>query len=378
MWIPALEKRMMNRLFLWIALGLLFLGVKTSCAEAQGTYYDGNIVVDSIHASIIIDQDAALRAEYTLINRGDTDEEIELDHPSPTVILTIKDEELVNPLSLKPYEEVLVAATDTIPVGPSPYQTVTFIPSLLFNGMRNAERAKEFKVQFTMPEGVEQIVGSNTEWTSTSFNDSGRLTLSWESYDRYPTMLSISWTTLDVDLYVSKTASPVRIENPEDVITVVVTIENRGEQIVEGIVLSDDFFPREFEPVEPQGSFTLTSSIESDPHIFWRQEILRLEPGQEESFTYQVRSLLSDQTVDDILLKPCQVRVEGILVAASNQSVVINDIGSISPKDQVPAAIAVPTWPIILLILGSLLGVGFILTAIFLTIRNRRIRNASP
>ena len=69
-------------------------------AHAQQIFYDGDIVIDSIRADVVIGDEAGVFIEYLLINEGDEEETVSLAYPSVPVQLRSGDQMAEDPLVL--------------------------------------------------------------------------------------------------------------------------------------------------------------------------------------------------------------------------------------------------------------------------------------
>jgi len=79
---------------------------------------------------------------------------------------------------------------------------------LFFDDMANAQRIKKYSVQLVLPEGVNRIVSSSLPYDGSAIQE-GRLIVTWDKEDIYPSALNVSWTTLDVDIAAVKKLRPV-------------------------------------------------------------------------------------------------------------------------------------------------------------------------
>jgi hypothetical protein len=365
----------MNTKRVWIVLiTLMSLLTVLGEAHAQQIFYDGNIVIDSIRADVVIGDEASVFIEYLLVNEGDEEENVSLAYPSVPVQLRSGDQMVGDPLVLGPHEEMRISLSYVDEISEEATRSFGFSPGLTFNDMPNGHRVRRYAVGILLPEGVSSIIGSNKPHSAMELTDQGRAYYSWDFTDVYATSLSILWSTLGVDLSVAKSVSPEKITSPDQVLQVEVTIQNQGGDAVSNITLTDDYVPSDFEAVEPLDDFTLTDLEQSDPRLFWGQTIEVLKPGDTQTFRYSVRYIGDTSTIHDFILAATRVTVDDQFVSVSNQVRLSKLVGArlaseLMEEQETPT----PTSKLLLLLagLGVLLGVVMVLVGVVLFRRQR-------
>jgi len=344
-------------------------------ADAESMFYDGDIIIDSIIAYVRIEAEADIFMEYTLTNRGEEEESVDLAFFQTPVTLWFGDDEVVNPVTFAPYEEKTLTLSFTADIRGENTKAFTLNPTLTLDDKLSSERVESIRVDMILPQGVKNIISSNKNNYRTSMNESGRLLYSWDSKDTYPTNIDILWSTLDVVLSVSKAASPQRITEQDQAITVEVIIENMGDREVSNIVLVDDFLPTDFEAVEPLQELFIPEGDESDPRLFWMKEIEQLQPGESKVFHYTVRYIGDVSTIVVISLEPCTVMVDGNLISVSNEVRMRKMVGA-SLAEEAPEVIEeLPEGPsilfVILVAVGVMAGMAMIVAGFVIAKRRR-------
>ena len=365
----------MNTKRVWIVIFVLMcLLTIPGESHAQQIFYDGNIVIDSIHADVVIGDEASVFIEYLLINEGDEEESITLVYPSVPVQLRIGDQIVENPLVLGPHEEMRISLSYVSEISEGATRSFSFSPSLTFNDLPNGHRVRRFAVGMLLPEGISSIIGSNKPYSAVELTGQGRAYYTWDFTDIYATRLSILWSTLGVDLSVEKSVSPEKITSPDQVLQVEVTIQNQGSDAVSNITLTDDYVPSDFEAVEPLDDFTLTDLEQSDPRLFWSQTIAVLQPGDTQTFRYSIRYVGDTSTIHDFILAATRVTVDDQFVNVSNQVRLSKLVGAqlftgLIEEQEVSTPSSM--LPLLLAGLGVLLGIVMLLVGVILFRRQR-------
>jgi hypothetical protein len=343
-------------------------------AHAQQIFYDGDIVIDTIRADIVIEDEAGVFIEYLLVNEGDEEETVSLAYPSVPVQLLSGDQMVGDALVIGPHEEMRISLSYVDEISEEATRSFSFSPGLTFNEMPNGHRVRRYAVGILLPEGVNKIIGSNKPYSAMKLTDQGRAYYTWDFTDVYATSLSILWSTLGVDLSVEKSVSPERITSPDQVLQVEVTVQNQGSEAASNITLTDDYVPSDFEAVEPLDNFNLTDLEQSDPRLFWSHTIDVLQPGDTQTFRYAVRFVGDTSTIHDFMLSATRVTVDDQFVGVSNQVRLSKLVGAQLASELMEGHEA-PTpsslLPLLLAGLGVLLGVVMVLVGVILFRRQR-------
>ncbi len=126
------------------------------------------------------------------------------------------------------------------------------------------------------------------------------------------------WTSLGIDLDVTKSVSPQAITERNRDLKIEITVQNRGEMGVDNLTLSDDFVPSHFEAIEPRSEFYTPDSNRSDPRVIWRKDLGDIKAGERKRVSYTIRYIGSLSQPYDIKLTPTAVFQKGTLVGISN------------------------------------------------------------
>jgi len=321
-------------------------------------FYTGNIATDSLSAEIDVNQNASVTVEYTLINRGEEKEEVNLGFSPENAMALLDGEELSNPVSFAAGEMQKLSLSYSMEVGTEDYKVIVFNTVLLFNGKSNSQTISNYRLKAILPNGINRLVHSNRPYETTS--EDGRVAVIWTESNIYSIPLSFSWSTIDVDIAATKKATPSAISSPNEVVKIEVTIQNNGDEEARDIELYDDFFPTLFEAVEPLEEFKLVQPEESDPHLYWTKKVDSLQPGESQDYTYSIKvKVLSPET----RLNPLTILVNGTPVAASNDII-------IHGETEEPYELAEREFPTLYMIIGAVVVVAII--ASVLVIRSRK------
>jgi hypothetical protein len=365
---------MKHRMVIMLGTSLLVLIAAQSVA-AQDLFYSGTITIDDIEVVIDIGDEAAISAVYVLTNRGDVNESVTLGVPEREAAFWEGDDHVTGPITFQSREIKTIQVRYTATVGGTGTRTLSFTPAITLNGAFHPKPPARVSVTVWLPEGVQKILHSNIELSPHPPDANGRVAYSWEEFNIYPTSFTILWSTQQLDLSVEKSASPSRIEEPNQHITVQLVIQNHGEDVIEDIVLMDDFVPSEFEGVEPMDEFWAPEVEESDPHLYWAKHIDELRPGEEMTVQYVLKYIGDTSMVYTIQLKPCRVTAGGLLVGVSDRVPLYQRVGVTIDTEmgvEAPAEEAgiPPTW-LLIAFLGAALGIGLILAGAFIAWRRR-------
>jgi len=308
-----------------IALIIVMLSLGTLCpfqlALAGDLFYAGNIITDSIAIRVEADDEATVNAVYLLTNRGRYNEKVDLQFAQSPVPLEADGEELCNPVVFEPYEKKSINLTHNLNITGETTKTLSFDPTILLNGKPNSEPTKALLIKVFLPQGISGLAWTNQEPHEEGFED-GRKFYSWSSVDIYPTILCLKWSTLQVELSVEKSVTPQEITTLNQIISVQINLQNKGDTAVKEISLTNKYSGFEFAPVYPWWEFG-----KQEPWLLWRENIYSLEPGETRTLAYFMRYVgLSSQSYD-FDLEPCVITVDGHLVVVSNKVRMSQSVG---------------------------------------------------
>jgi len=305
-------------------IGILVLCLADTASASL--FYGGNVSIESITADIVIDDSANVAVGYVLVNEGGKAESVSLGSPESTDLWE-GNAKLSNPVVFGANESKTLESTYAGEVKGDATKTFSFDPKITINNKSSSKSVEEYLVKILLPKGVEGIIWSNKGYLSSGI-ENGRASYLWAESDVYPTTLTIKWSTLGVSLSAEKNASPQKITEPGQAITVGIVLENRGVKVVDGILLTDDYVPSDFEAVEPREDFILDGDNSSEPHLFWIKRIDPLQPGERRAFSYSVRYVGDVSQIHGFSLKPVTVTVGGHLVAVSNEVLMTKMVGA--------------------------------------------------
>jgi hypothetical protein len=311
---------------IWLAGWLIALTAAVSLlVPASGVaqaplFYTGAIVIDSVSAVVDVTDRVEVTVDYRLVNDGTAAESVALSFVPADASAKIDGHELNNPVSFEPGSERNLSISYSMAMAPTGSPSIQFSSILLLNDMATAERVRSYEVRLVLPEGGDKLIYSSMAYDDATYQD-GRAVFLWSKSDLYLSPLSISWTSLDVDIAASKTASPATITSAGETVEVEVTVRNQGDGEVGNITLVDSFHPGAFEPVAPLDEFELVQPESSDPHLYWRKQIASLAAGETRSYDYTVKvKTLALET----RLEPLVVTADGTPVAVSNDVVLFD------------------------------------------------------
>jgi uncharacterized repeat protein (TIGR01451 family) len=296
---------------------LAFLSIFASAEDEL--FYTGSIHIDSIIADIVIDKDATISIEYALANSGNAKEQINLGFLSPSAKLYSDDKQLSNPVLFKAGEKKTIKVTYKSAISGEVTKTFSFnLGDITFNGKPNSNRCGEFVADIKLPKGIKKIIWSNKEPYGYKTDKNGFVVYTWQEADRYPTMLGIKWSTLDINLGVAKSASPEKITRANETIIVSIIVENNGNNELANVVLTDNYLPSEFEGVSPKEEFSIPQVNGSDPRLVWVKKIASLKPKERKTISYSLKYIGDVSKVYNFDLKQSVVTVDGHLAGVSN------------------------------------------------------------
>ncbi|MFP3879335.1 MAG: hypothetical protein ACLFVA_00035 [Dehalococcoidia bacterium] len=347
--------------WLFMSLVVLCLSLFPANPAHAALFYTGDVHIDSFSATLNVTDEAAVSVEYVLVNHGDSQEAINMTFSPSEAIARIDGSELVNPIAFDPAETRQLSLSYSLGLQTAESQGIVFAPVLFFDGMANSNRVDSYSVRLILPEGIRKIIYSSLPYTGTA-EQSGRALIIWEKSDLYPTPLAISWTTLDVDIATVKNTVPETLSSPGEVVTVEVTVQNKGSDEVGDITLIDSFFPGAFEAVEPLSEFSLIQEENSDPRLYWQKEIDSLGPGETAVCSYSVKvKVLGLET----RLDPAVVLIDGTSVSVSNEVILHSELA------ERYGAEASGGFPVLYAIIGAVIVAAIITTVFFLKSRKK-------
>jgi len=347
--------------WLFMSLVVLCLSLFPANAAHAALFYTGDVHIDSFSATLNVTDEAAVSVEYVLVNHGDSQEAINMTFSPSEAIARIDGSELVNPVAFDPAETRQLSLSYSLDFQTAESQGIVFAPVLFFDDMANSNRVDSYSVRLILPEGIRKIIYSSLPYTGTA-EQSGRAVIIWEKSDLYPTPLAISWTTLDVDIAAVKNTVPETLSSPGEVVTVEVTVQNKGSDEVGDITLIDSFFPGAFEAVEPLSEFSLIQEENSDPRLYWQKEIDSLGPGETAVCRYSVKvKVLGLET----RLDPAVVLIDGTPVSVSNEVILHSELA------ERYGAEASGGFPVLYAIIGAVTVAAIVTTVFFLKSRKR-------
>jgi hypothetical protein len=231
-------------------------------------------------------------------------------------------------------------------------KTFTLDPTLLFDGAFAPGTAGEYTVTLTLPPGVKTLLTSNKGYQSQSTTGEGRVQYVWRFEEDYGTALTVKWTSLRIDLVITKSISPQTITEQNRALRVEITVQNRGERNVDNLTLSDNFIPSDYEAIEPMSEFFSPDLNRSDPRVIWRKPLGILSPGETKRVTYSVRYIgnLSLYHMSD--LPPTSAYQNGIVVGISNAvSVILNPVTAAGEQQPSSTVTPLPIWMVVVALL---------------------------
>ncbi len=255
---------MKHRMVIILGTSILVLFAAQSVA-AQDLFYSGTITVDDIEVILDIRDEAVILGEYVLTNRGDAEESVTLGVPEREATFWEGDDLVIGSITFQSGETKTIQVRYIASVEGTGTRILSFTPAITLNGAFHPEPPARESVTLWLPEGVQKILHSNKELNRQPPDEKGRVAYSWEEFNIYPTSFTMLSNTQQLDLSVEKFASPNRIEESNQQITVQLVIHNHGQDMIEDIVLIDDFVPSEFEAVKPMDEFWVPEVEESDP-----------------------------------------------------------------------------------------------------------------
>ena len=349
-----------------VVIVMWLLGTLCPChvVLASDLFYAGNIIIDSIAIRVEADDEATVNAVYLLTNRGRYNEQIDLQFVQSPVPLVANGEELCNPVVFKPYEEKSINLTYNLNVTGETTKTLSLDPTMLFNGKPNSEPTKALRIEVCLPQGISGLAWANQEPNEEGFED-GKKFYSWSNVDIYPTILCLKWSTLQVELSIEKHVIPQEITTLDQIITIEINLQNKGDTAVNRISLTDQYVASEFTAVHPLWQFG-----EYGPWLIWRMNINSLEPGEAKNLTYSVKYVGFSSYSYDFDLKPCIVTVDRHLVVVSNEvrmsqkgGAIPNPTDSEVPTESEAEPLHFPSLPVLggIVLILAVVRVGYLI-----------------
>ena len=287
----------------FILIGILLLGIAFA---DDNLFYSGNLVVKSVSADIIIDEKAQVSAEYSIENIGSASESATISYDGNN-----------QTISLAAGEKKTISIAYSINVSGLDSKTLSYNPAIKFNGKPNGKRVDALLVKAVLPNNIKSILSSSKQPDS-SGKEGGRTYYTFSSSDSYPTIITLKWTTLAVEVVLEKSVSPSEIDKANETITIKINVENKGAQ-QETITLVDDFSAGDFEPISPKEEFSIPSSSDNttDPRIQWKKNVT-LSSGEKKTLSYSMKYIGDVSSTYGMEIKPTTARIGGVAVAISN------------------------------------------------------------
>lgn len=273
-------------------------------------FYTGDIRIESIDAYVDIQDDAIVNVNYILKNYASEERAVNL--AFPPIDALIDDGGFVNPLIFDAYEEKSIDMAYAFNVNGQDERAFSFKPNIYFNGMIHSKRTGTYDIEIKLPLDINKLLRSSKEPTSIG-TEAGRTVYYWHFEDKYPTTLYIKWSTVDVDVELSKSATE-EITEYNQPIDVTIKIENKRDVGVEGIVLFDEFPSALFEPIGPMEDFIVNEINGTIKGYGFLKLVNNLGPNEVQEFSYSIRKILHSNTK----LSPALAKIGESVVAISN------------------------------------------------------------
>ena len=375
----------------WVALtgfvtSLTFLWI--THAEAQSPFYEGPILVDTIQLQIDLEEDAHVDAEYVLVNTSKQASQVSITHIDPYASLTQGEVALEDPVSFHPGEVITISLASNLEIMSEMSKSITFNPNLLFDGTRHGQVVNTYSIKVLLPLGVQRLISEYQVGATMDKNVESRTVYTWEYFSLYPTTFHVMWSELGVDVRILKQVEPQKITEPDQELTLSLSVINDGNDAIHDLSLADDFNPAEYEPIEPLGDFTRVEEEDSDPRLYWQVDLEALDPGETRTFEYAVRYVGDVSLIHGMWIKPCVARVNGHIVSLSNPVHVNKLVGAVkvptggetpkavdvSTEDETPTVVTPPLWIPIIITLGAVAGIVLIGVGLSMSRRRRSAR----
>lgn len=296
---------------------ILLVGI-CQTGGAADLFYTGSIGIDSIRADVDLRDTGSVTLVYTLSNRGSAPETVTVEYWNTSIPLYIGNVPVQNPVLFRAGEQKSFVVRYGEVIRDLEPRTFRLDPTLLFNEAFAPVEAGEYTITLLLPSGVKALLTSNKEYQSQSTTGEGRVQYVWRFENDYPTALTVKWTSLGIDLAITKEISPQKITEQNRALRVEITVENRGEIRVDNLTLSDDFIPSDYEALEPGSEFFSPDLNRSDPRVIWRKHIGGLDPQKTTRAEYSITYIGNLSQSPVIHLPPTRAYQGGILVGVSN------------------------------------------------------------
>lgn len=347
-----------------VLLILILLGCICEASGAADLFYTGSIGIDSIRAEVDLLDTGSVTLVYTLSNRGSAPETVTVEYWNTPTPLYDGNALTRNPVLFRVGEQQSFVVRYREIIREQEPKTFTLDPTLLFNGAFPPSTVGEYTVTLTLPHGVKTLLISNKGYQSKSTTGEGRVQYVWRFEEDYSTALTVKWTSLGIDLVITKDISPQTINEQNRALRVEITVQNRGERSVNDLTLSDNFIPSDYEAIEPMSEFFSPDLNRSDPRVIWRKIIGILSPGETKRITYSVRYIGNLSLYHVIDLPPTSAYQNSILVGISNAvSVTLNPVTTAGEQQSSLTVTPLTIWMVVV----ALLVVG-----LFVSSRGRR------
>ncbi len=166
------------------SMRLCFIAIFIFQLVYGGLFYEGNIAVRSINATIIANNsNATANVQYVIANLGDDLEEVNLSASDQY-------NSLQQSVIIEPGHEKRVNVSYIFPVLGENTKTLSYNPLLKINGKLSPKRVEKYNVMVILPETVQSVAASNKE-PSFIRAIGNRTYYYWSLYDIYPTTIMV-------------------------------------------------------------------------------------------------------------------------------------------------------------------------------------------
>jgi hypothetical protein len=341
-----------------ILLILILLGCICQVGWAADLFYTGSIGIDSIRADVDLQDTGSVTLVFTLSNQGSAPETVTVEYWNTSTPLYARSALVRNPVLFQAGEQQSFTVRYMEAIREQEPKTFALDPTLLFNGAFSPRTAGEYTVTLVLPAGVKTLLTSNKAYQSQSTTGEGRVQYTWRFEDEFPTILTVKWTSLGIDMVITKGVSPQIITEQNRALWVEITVQNRGERSVDNLTISDNFAPSDYEALEPTPEFFSPDLNISDSRVIWRKNLGVLNPGEMERATYSVKYIGNLSLYHVIYLPPTSAYQNGVLVGISNGvSVTPNPTITAGERQLSPTVTPLTGWIVVIaLIVTGLLA----------------------
>ncbi len=195
---------------------------------------------------------------------------------------------------------------------PGGVQSIALDLRPLVDGLPIARPLAGAWLEVVLPRGVPAIIRSNQPVERVTVSD-GRAAYRLANA-RYLTSWRVVYSVGAVTLDLEKRLEPASIDRAGLPVTVTLRVRNLGREEARGVMLADDFDPRDF--TGEGADFHLQKGEANDRRLLWRRSIDRIASGAETTVQYTLRSL---QAVHSVSLPGSRATIGADLVGVSNK-----------------------------------------------------------